>query len=181
MESTTSLISGTSSAKSGGSNTPMFMDSNKGNIKEQYHFKEKLANGGFGVVYLAEHRSSKDLFAVKAIQKKKVKDYATFVNEINILKVLVSWAPLIIYFFIGPPSHHKAARDLGVEWCLFLGAWVSKIREIINWLIYRYCKGGELFHFILDRKHLTEKEAAMIMKQLLSALMYLHQNNISHR
>ncbi len=67
----------------------MFMDSNKGNIKEIYHFKEKLANGGFGVVYLAEHRQTKDLFAVKAIQKKKVKDYATFVNEINILKVLV--------------------------------------------------------------------------------------------
>ena len=45
----------------------------------------------------------------------------------------------------------------------------------------RYCKGGELFHFILDRKHLSEKEAAMIMKQLLSALVYLHSNNISHR
>ena len=90
MESSTSLISGGASAKSGGSNTPMFIDSNKGNIKDQYHFKEKLANGGFGVVYLAEHRQSKELFAVKAIQKKKVKDYATFVNEINILKVLVS-------------------------------------------------------------------------------------------
>jgi serine/threonine protein kinase len=68
----------------------MFVDSCKGNIKDQYHFKEKLANGGFGVVYLAEHRVTKQLFAVKAIQKKKVKDYATFVNEINILKVLVS-------------------------------------------------------------------------------------------
>ena len=64
------------------------MDSNKGNIKEKYHFKEKLANGGFGVVYLAEHRVTKEMFAVKAIQKRKVKDYATFVNEINILKVL---------------------------------------------------------------------------------------------
>jgi len=48
-------------------------------------------------------------------------------------------------------------------------------------LVLEYCKGGELFHFILERKHLTEKEAAMIMKQLLSALMYLHENNISHR
>lgn len=90
MENSTSLTSGAGSAKSTGSNTPLFIDSNKGNIKEQYHFKEKLANGGFGVVYLAEHRHTKQLFAVKAIQKKKVKDYATFVNEINILKVLVS-------------------------------------------------------------------------------------------
>jgi len=90
MEKSESLVSGGSSAKSAGYNTPMFVDSCKGNIKDQYHFKEKLANGGFGVVYLAEHRVTNQLFAVKAIQKKKVKDYSTFVNEINILKVLVS-------------------------------------------------------------------------------------------
>lgn len=71
------------------STATMFMDSHQGNIKEVYSFKEKLANGGFGVVYLAEHRQTHELFAVKAIQKRKVKDYATFVNEINILKVLV--------------------------------------------------------------------------------------------
>jgi serine/threonine protein kinase len=60
-----SQTSGGSSNKSASS--AMFLDSNKGNIKEQYHFKEKLANGGFGVVYLAEHRTTKELFAVKAI------------------------------------------------------------------------------------------------------------------
>jgi len=67
MENSASLYSGGSSAKSGTSNTPMFIDSNKGNIKEQYHFTKKLAQGGFGVVYLAEHRQTKQLFAVKAI------------------------------------------------------------------------------------------------------------------
>ena len=45
----------------------------------------------------------------------------------------------------------------------------------------RYCEGGELFHFILQKKHLTEREAAHIMRQLLSALVYLHSQNISHR
>jgi len=47
--------------------------------------------------------------------------------------------------------------------------------------VLEYCRGGELFHYILEQKHLSEKEAALIMKQLLSALMYLHKNNISHR
>jgi serine/threonine protein kinase len=46
---------------------------------------------------------------------------------------------------------------------------------------YRYCEGGELFHFIIERKHLCEREAALIMHQLLSALVYLHGQNISHR
>lgn len=46
---------------------------------------------------------------------------------------------------------------------------------------YRYCEGGELFYFIIQRKHLSEKEAALIMKQSFSALKYLHENNISHR
>ena len=48
-------------------------------------------------------------------------------------------------------------------------------------ILFRYCQGGELFHFILERKHLNESEAAMIMYQLLSALVYLHSQNISHR
>ena len=46
---------------------------------------------------------------------------------------------------------------------------------------FRYCEGGELFHFIIERKHLCEREAALIMHQLLSALVYLHGQNISHR
>jgi serine/threonine protein kinase len=70
--------------------TQMFADSKNGNIKEVYSFQTKLAQGGFGIVYLAEHRTTKQLFAVKAIQKKKVKDYTTFINEINILRLLVS-------------------------------------------------------------------------------------------
>ena len=81
--------SGTS-MKTDGSGPQYFADSTKGNIKEAYHFERKLANGGFGIVYLAEHRQTKQKFAVKAIQKKKLKDYTTFINEINILKVLVS-------------------------------------------------------------------------------------------
>jgi len=35
-----------------------FIDSHMGNIKEAYHFSERLGSGGFGVVYLAEHRKT---------------------------------------------------------------------------------------------------------------------------
>jgi serine/threonine protein kinase len=35
-----------------------FIDSHNGNIKDDYHFIEKIASGGFGIVYLAEHRKT---------------------------------------------------------------------------------------------------------------------------
>lgn len=73
------------------SNDPeLFKDSYKGKIKDKYHFSRKIASGGFGIVYLAEERNTGNKFAVKAIQKKKVKDFATFVNEVKILQALVS-------------------------------------------------------------------------------------------
>ena len=103
-----------------------FVDSKKGNIKEVYHFAEKLATGGFGIVYLAEHRQTKEKFAVKAIQKKKVKDYTTFINEINILKCLVS--VYVANNLLGPPQHHQAARDVGVERSL-----LPRARVLLRW------------------------------------------------
>jgi serine/threonine protein kinase len=48
-------------------NKQWFIDSHNGNIKEVYHFVERLGSGGFGVVYLAEHRKTGDKYAVKAI------------------------------------------------------------------------------------------------------------------
>jgi serine/threonine protein kinase len=63
---------------------------------------------------------------------------------------------------------------------------IIKLYEMWEWqgvcfLVLEYCSGGELFHYILEKKHLNEKEAADIMKQLLSALVYLHKQGIAHR
>lgn len=55
------------------------------------------------------------------------------------------------------------------------------INSLLTQFIFRYCEGGELFYFIVQRKSLNEKEAALIMKQSFSALKYLHENKISHR
>jgi serine/threonine protein kinase len=165
-------------------------------------------------VYLAEHRESHQKFAIKAIQKKKVKDYTTFINEINILKVLVS-APthqsryaLLTTFLLRyrttqtlsscmrsgsgttsaslSSSKYTNSKDL-MRGQISRSLDSTRARDLLpsttltSSTIYRYCEGGELFHFILERKHLAEREAAMIMHQLLSALQYLHGQNISHR
>lgn len=66
----------------------LFKESHQGKIKDKYHFSQKLASGGFGIVYLAEERKTGHKYAIKAIQKKKLKDYHTFVNEVKILQSL---------------------------------------------------------------------------------------------
>ena len=57
----------------------------------------------------------------------------------------------------------------------------SKLSNIFNYTLNRYCKGGELFDEIIRRRWFSEEDAAYIMKQVLSAIAYCHENNIIHR
>jgi calcium-dependent protein kinase len=43
------------------------------------------------------------------------------------------------------------------------------------------CTGGELFEEITKRTSFSEKDAAIIIKQVLSAVSYCHSKNICHR
>ena len=53
--------------KEGVQEETLFKESYKGKIKDKYHFSQKLASGGFGIVYLAEERTSGKKYAIKAI------------------------------------------------------------------------------------------------------------------
>jgi calcium-dependent protein kinase len=43
------------------------------------------------------------------------------------------------------------------------------------------CSGGELFDKIVQIGHFSEKQAAVVFKQILSALNYCHKMKICHR
>lgn len=47
-------------------------------------------------------------------------------------------------------------------------------------IVMEYCKGGELFEHISKRGVFDETMASDIMKQILSAISYLHLQNIIH-
>jgi len=49
------------------------------------------------------------------------------------------------------------------------------------YLLTEFCEGGELLNMIMRLKNFTEKNAARIMKQLLSAVAYCHSKHIVHR
>lgn len=49
------------------------------------------------------------------------------------------------------------------------------------YLVCRICKGGELFDEIISRGKFSEKDAAVLMKQILQCVNYCHSNHIVHR
>ena len=49
------------------------------------------------------------------------------------------------------------------------------------YIVSEYCKGGELFDIISKKRNFSEKEACIIMEQLLSGICYSHKNGIVHR
>lgn len=49
------------------------------------------------------------------------------------------------------------------------------------YLVTEICKGGELFDEVIARGKFSEKDAAVLIKQVLSCINYCHSNNIVHR
>lgn len=47
-------------------------------------------------------------------------------------------------------------------------------------MVTEYCKGGTILNYINENSNYGEKFVSKIIKQLLSALLYLHQNLIVH-
>ena len=127
-------------------------------ITNHYEVIKKLGEGSYGKIYKAKNKISGDIRAMKQIDKSKITDMLTFKNEIEILSRMDH--PNIIKLF-------EVFED-------------NKYFYLINDL----CTGGELLDRIVKRRYenpFTEKEAAIIFKQLVSAISYCHDMNIVHR
>ena len=110
------------------------------NISKEYTFGKTIGSGAFGQVRLAIHKATKQARAVKIIQKSKV-DMKVLMNEVNVLSKL---------------SHPN----------------IMQIYEMFDdnsniYIVSEYCKGGELFDIISQKGGFSEKEACIIMKQLM--------------
>ena len=122
---------------------------------KKYKILDKLGSGSFGKVYLAQNKYTKEKVAMKEIKKsnKDLLSDGEIKDEIEILKSL---------------DHPDIVR--------IIESYNTKDSYV---LVTEYCEGGELYDQV--RNQLSETQIAVIFKQLLSGLAYLHSHNIVHR
>ena len=133
----------------------LFIDETNDNPSKKYEILSKLGSGSFGSVYLARNKYTNEKVAMKQIKKSSANllSDGEITDEIEILKNL---------------DHPDIVR--------IIESFNTKNSYI---LITEYCEGGELFDQV--KNQLSETQIAVIFKQVLSGLAYLHSNNIVHR
>jgi calcium-dependent protein kinase len=134
-----------------------FVTQHAGKLRDHYRIGKMLGSGAFGEVRVCVHRESGAQRAVKVLRKSHMDDdeKKMLFNEINNLKDLDHPNILKMYEFFEDDKRYYIVTDI--------------------------CKGGELFDEIVARGKFSERDASMLLKQILSCINYCHQNNIVHR
>ncbi|GAM22807.1 hypothetical protein SAMD00019534_059820 [Acytostelium subglobosum LB1] len=119
-----------------------------------YILDGELGRGAFSIVYRVIDRKSKKEFAMKVIDRKS-SSKAALQTEIEIMKKV---------------SHPNIVT---------MHEYFESTEKI--YLVVELVTGGQLFDKIMEKKFFSEKEARVIVKQLLESLQYLHSVGIVHR
>ena len=128
-------------------------------LRDIYDCTKKLGKGGYGKVFQVKNKSTNKLYACKKLSKLNIKNLQKLQNEIEVLMKM---------------DHPNIVK-------------LYEVFESDNslYLIMEECYGGELFDRILHRINTnnmyTEREACLLMKQIIGAIEYCHNNGIAHR
>ncbi|NWX20398.1 KCC1G kinase, partial [Aegotheles bennettii] len=125
------------------------------NIRKTFIFMEALGSGAFSEVFLVKHRSTGKLFALKCIKKSPLTRDTSLENEIAVLRKVKHENIVTLEDIYESTTHY--------------------------YLVMQLVSGGELFDRILERGVYTEKDASVVIHQVLTAVKYLHENGIVHR
>lgn len=134
-----------------------FVMQHAGKLRDFYRIGKMLGSGAFGEVRVCVHRESNNQRAVKVLRKSHMDEdeKRMFFNEINVLKDLDHPNILKMYEFFEDEKRYYIVTDI--------------------------CKGGELFDEIVKRGKFDEKDAGVLIRQVLSCINYCHVNHIVHR
>lgn len=125
--------------------------------KEYKIWAEVIGRGAYGEVRKALHIPTNEMRAVKIIYKQECspEEQQNIFREVKVLKQL------------DHPNIIKIYEYFSDDKFIFI------VTELMQ--------GGELFDRIMDVHHFSERKAAEIFMQILSAVNYLHNHKIVHR
>ncbi len=137
----------------------IFIEHSFTEVTTKYQLIKTIGEGNYGKVYRVLNKETLEYCACKEIKKSKIQTQERFRIEIDLLKSL---------------DHQN----------------IVKLYEIFEddlniYLILEECKGGELFESLKScvnkKKFYTERDAAILFKQIMSAITYCHNRGVCHR
>ncbi|CAD8048770.1 unnamed protein product [Paramecium sonneborni] len=120
-----------------------------------YEQKDKIGQGAYGSVYKAVHQVSKQVRAVKVINKLNIKYKDRLLSEITIMELLDH--PNILRLF----ETFEDAENL--------------------YMVLEICQGGDVFDKVLEKGCLSVDEAFKVYIQYMRAVNYYQGFKIVHR
>lgn len=133
-----------------------FLASSRGMVDEIYDISINLGKGTFGIVERCTHRKTKEQRAIKTIAKKKVYHPDRLADEVEVMRMLEHPNILKLY---------ESFED-----------------DKYIYIVMELCYGGELLEKVVGLTGgLSEIVVAKVMKQVVSAVYYMHQQLICHR
>ncbi|CAF1006749.1 unnamed protein product [Rotaria sordida] len=112
-----------------------------------------LGEGSYSICRRCRNRRTQEDFAVKIVSHRQKVDAQ---NEIELLHLCQGHANIV--------KLHEVYSD-----------------ELHTYIIMELLTGGELFYRIRTQTSFSEKEASQLMKKLVSAVNFMHSNDLCHR
>ncbi|CAF5046058.1 unnamed protein product, partial [Rotaria magnacalcarata] len=112
-----------------------------------------LGEGSYSICRRCRNRRTQEEFAVKIVSLRQEVDTH---NEIELLRLCQGHANIV--------KLHEVFTD-----------------ELHTYIIMELLTGGELFYRIRTQASFSEKEASQLMKKLVSAVNFMHSNDLCHR
>ena len=131
-----------------------------GKFIDNYSKIQELGIGNYSKVYRVQNKKTKEVFACKELAKSKINNLTKFKNEINIMSKCDHPSIVKLYEIYEDPRY--------VE------------------LVMEQCLGGTLFDRLIKKMEeedetFSEKDAAHIFRQVITAISYCHNQGICHR
>mmetsp|Transcript_14996 Transcript_14996/g.24825 ORF Transcript_14996/g.24825 Transcript_14996/m.24825 type:complete len:1019 (-) Transcript_14996:236-3292(-) len=125
----------------------------------QYEKIKVLGIGGSAVVHELKHKRTGKRYAMKEME----------IKHKGMMDMAVAEAQMLMNIMERVDNHPNIME-------------INKVFQVGDkfYLVFPLCTGGELYDAVIKRGHFTEFDAAMLFRDLISALKELHSHDILH-